>query len=559
MCLINGSVKVAGGLALMAGILGCTGYRPFDHQDVRYLKRLEKEAEAYMAKRQAEPELPRRPSRPRLATEGITGNPSKLTLQKCIETALVHNRGLRVVSYDPAIAETQIGEAMAVFDAYLDASALWNHSETPSASSLLGGEGAATITKGSQFEAGITKPLPTGGRVGVTGSIARTNTTQLFTTLNPRYESNVAFSFTHPLLRNAGIEFNRSQIRVERLNKRVSVEAFRQQVMQLVRNVEAAYWQLDTTYRDLTSREAARDRAKATYERQQSRSEFGQASIQDVEQARMQYEAFRAEVLEAVDRANTQEAELRELMGISLSDRRRIVTADTASITQVRPSWTVALRDALASRPEIRQQELTIRSQQIGVRVAQNQLLPQLDLASLYRSNGLGRNGRNSLEVLARDRFNDWEFGLQLNWPFGNRAALNRLHREKLRLAQQMATLEDLEQQVTREVLDAYRAVDTSYALIGIRRAQREAAARLLVARQAEFDEGRVTTDLLLEAQADLANAERDELVAIATYNISLIDLELAKGTLLRHSNIEVQEAESEHRAVRSASGRPAH
>ena len=62
--------------------------------------------------------------------------------------------------------------------------------------------------------------------------------------------------------------------------------------------------------------------------------------------------------------------------------------------------------------------------------------------------------------------------------------------------------------------------------------------------------EGRVTTDLLLEAQSDLANAERDELVAIATYNISLIDLELVQGTLLRHNNIVVQGARSENQRV---------
>ena len=541
------------GLVVLTGALGCAGYRPFDHQDVRYLKRLEREATQFMAEQPSPLAPPKEPAKPRLATEGITGSQRPLSLQRCIAIALAHNRELRVVAYDPAIASTRIAEAMAAFDAYLDASALWRHTETPSSSAIFAGGEEAIIEKSSQFETSITKPLPTGGSVAVSGAIGRINTSQLFTSLNPRYESNVAFSFSHPLLRNAGIEVNRSQIRVERLGKRISVEQFRLQVMKLLRDVEAAYWELDTAYRDLQSREAARDRAKSTYARQRSRLEFGQASVQDVEQARAQLEAFRAEVLEAIDRVNNQEAKLRRLMGVGLEERRRIITTDKPITSEVRPSWTVARNEALANRPEIRQQHLAIRAQQISVRVGQNQLLPQLDLSALYRSNGLGRNARNSLEVLARDKFNDWEFGLRFNWPFGNRARLNQLHRARLQLAKESATLDNLKEQVTEEVLRAYRTVDFTYALIGIRGNQRDAAERLLVARQAEFDEGRVTTDLLLEAQADLANAERDELLAIVTYNISLIDLELVQGTLLRHNNIVVQEAKAENGMVTAA------
>jgi len=538
------------GMVLTTVLAGCAGYQPFDHQDVRYLERLEAEAREHQSQPPSQADAAGKPKHPRLDTEGIVGTSQGLTLQKCIETTLAQNAALRVVAYDPAIAETRIAEAMAAFDAFLDASALWHRNETPTSSELFGGGAAATLEKGSQFDTSLTKPLMTGGSVAASGTISRTNTDQAFITLNPRYESNVAFTFTQPLLRNAGIEFNRSQIRIERLNKQISVEAFRLQVMQLVRDVEARYWELDTAYRDLKSREAARDRAKATYDRQRSRLEFGQASVQDVEQAHVQFEAFRAEVLEAVSRVNTQETELRRLMGVALVDNQRFVTRDTPSVTEVRPSWTVALREALAFRPEIRQQRLNIRSRQVGVRAAQNQLLPGLDLTAMYRSNGLGRNERSSIESLARDRFDDWQFGLRFNWPFGNRARLNQFHRTKLELAQQQAQLEELQEQVTQQVLQAYRAVDTTYALIGIRRAQRGAAERLLVARQAEFDEGRVTTDLLLEAQTDLANAERDELLAIVAYNISLIDLELTKGTLLVQNNIAVQEADTESRAA---------
>jgi hypothetical protein len=47
---------------------------------------------------------------------------------------------------------------------------------------------------------------------------------------------------------------------------------------------------------------------------------------------------------------------------------------------------------------------------------------------------------------------------------------------------------------------------------------------------------------LKLQAQEELANAAREEVSALANYNIAIQRLERAKGTLLKYNNVQLRE-----------------
>jgi len=47
---------------------------------------------------------------------------------------------------------------------------------------------------------------------------------------------------------------------------------------------------------------------------------------------------------------------------------------------------------------------------------------------------------------------------------------------------------------------------------------------------------------LLLNAEEQFAQAERDEALALNNYNVSIARLEQAKGTLLRYDNVVLEE-----------------
>jgi len=84
-------------------------------------------------------------------------------------------------------------------------------------------------------------------------------------------------------------------------------------------------------------------------------------------------------------------------------------------------------------------------------------------------------------------------------------------------------TLEQLQIEIVREVLDAARQVENSYQQVEATQAFREAAQQQLDAEQRRFAAGMSTTLDLQIRERDLANARVTELNAMIDYNRALI------------------------------------
>jgi hypothetical protein len=103
--------------------------------------------------------------------------------------------------------------------------------------------------------------------------------------------------------------------------------------------------------------------------------------------------------------------------------------------------------------------------------------------------------------------------------------------------------LDNLRHVAIHELTDAYRNVQANYRLINIQGERRRAAATQVQARGEQYRTGQTTLDELLDAQTFLADAIRDEGLAIAQYNQSLIQWEFSKGTILLHDSVNIAES----------------
>ncbi len=81
-----------------------------------------------------------------------------------------------------------------------------------------------------------------------------------------------------------------------------------------------------------------------------------------------------------------------------------------------------------------------------------------------------------------------------------------------------------------------------TYESIKALRAQREAFGEQVKANFQEFQAGKITPDLLLEAQRFWAQALQQEYQAIRDYNNALAAFELVKGTIPQHDNVVIAE-----------------
>ena len=135
-------------------------------------------------------------------------------------------------------------------------------------------------------------------------------------------------------------------------------------------------------------------------------------------------------------------------------------------------------------------------------------------------------------------RFSDWSVGVRMEMPLTNelrRAQLDRAVQERL---QRLTTQQLRELSVRREIYDALDQVAQNWQRILAARQNVLLAGLNYDAELKQFSEGLRTMTEVLETLTRLGEAQLREVRAIGDYQVSIIDLAFATGTLLGHSRI---------------------
>jgi outer membrane protein TolC len=505
-----------------------------------------------------------------------------ISLAECMALALEQGRlgtdSIRVLALDPAVSGVDMEQALSRFDALWQSNMNWNKLETPL------GPNASDVDKQdtAQFSSGLFKPLASGGVAGISlaNNYAFSNATpginptflpNLVPGFNPVYSPNLQFTFEQPLLKGYGVFINQllsahpnsvlnplpgaagPGILLARLSFDQSRADFERKVQDLVVAVEQAYWNLYCSYWVLYSRETALRLVLEEWQAGKERFDRGQMTVQDLAEIEVQFHAFRGERLQALGSGTTlpgvleAERQLRLVLGLPPEDGEQLVPSDTPVVAPLVPNWENAVTDALRLRPELMHARQDVELANLAVLRDRNSLLPDLRFVSGYGINGVGSrldgpDETNALRSLASNHFNNWTLGLRLAVPIGFRDASSAVRRDRLQLAQRLATLKNQEELAIFDLQRAYRDLIEAQDQMRIQRARRLAAAKQVKARVHEFRAGLGDVTFLLIAQRSLADAVRDEQQAVCTYNIVMAQFERSRGTILTHNNIEITE-----------------
>jgi outer membrane protein TolC len=194
---------------------------------------------------------------------------------------------------------------------------------------------------------------------------------------------------------------------------------------------------------------------------------------------------------------------------------------------------------AVASRMEMLELELQLAQDLSSIEFAKNQALPSFVVDYQYSIGGLGGTLRDANDQLLDNNFESWSIGLTGEIPLGNQAARSRVNQAILGRLQRLATRDARELAIRQEVLASIDSVEASWQRIMAARQNAVASGRALQAEQRQFDVGGRTSTDVLDAAAQLADAQRSEIRALADYQISLVDLAFATGTLLGASKLD--------------------
>ena len=201
-----------------------------------------------------------------------------------------------------------------------------------------------------------------------------------------------------------------------------------------------------------------------------------------------------------------------------------------------------SLKQAFQYRPNYKAAKIDLESEDIRLKVKKNALLPTIDLVGSFGLNGLNRDYGESLEDLGSGDYREWSAGVEISFPWGNKAARGDYEKANLAKAQLLIAFARLEQAIIFEVRDAVRGVDLAQREVDASRKRKETEMRRYEAIERRFREGLVSTHDMLDYQEDLSAAEVNYIQALIDYNKALITLDEKVGTTLVKNNITLEE-----------------
>lgn len=461
-----------------------------------------------------------------------------LTLEDVIRRTLLSNYTIQTVSYNPAIEATRVVEAQSAFDTIFNTTINKEHIDQPTGTEL-----AATSRDFFLLNSSLSKLLPTGAQASAAYQLTRTKQDFAFQIINPEYFSKFILEARQPLLRGFGLDFNRSLILIAQTDRRISQLAFRRQVRDTLREIEELYWRLFQARRDIVVTARLLAEFEAIYDYLVARQDFDVTKVQidatkaDLELAQADFVLRRAGVFDAEDRliAAINDPEL------NLAENVELIPMDFPALEHVIVDPVAEAQAALDHRTEIKEQELRVANAKVAVGRAINAELPRFDVTFRTTYDGLGQTADTSFDEVTGGNFIEYFVGVEFEVPVGNRGPRAARRRARLQHDQAVAQLRATMEDIILDVHLAVRQLTTSFDQISPNFESAEARVReveSIVARAERKDYNTLINEL--GARRTLAQTRRALLGAMVDYNIAIIDLERAKGTLLPYNSVVI-------------------
>ncbi len=437
-----------------------------------------------------------------------TGGPERLelTLEEAVRLALSKSRS----AVSARLRREEQGLALEAAEERYD----------PAASLTLGTNAASRGDETADISIGPSVRVPTGGtfrlsfRKPLAGERDR--------------EASTALSFSQPLLKGFGPELDTQPLRRARLQERIDRRAFRDAVAGILDAAVSAYRGVLRAEQRLAIAREALERARRQLEINRTLVEAGRMAPQDLVQteadvANKEYALTDAEnALETANSGLVNTLDLEE--GVSIRPQPE------PPIEPERPDLEESLETAFARRTDWLRAEIGMEFARMGLRSAENALLPDLSLSAQADH----RSGRDRTH---------WAGGLNLTVQLqddGPRRALTRA-RNSMRRAEM--ALAEQRQSIRIRVRRAVHDVAVALRQIGLAAQARALAERKLDVERRKLQQGLSSAFQLGRFEDDLVAAQRRELDAEARYRDSLAALDRTLGTTLDRWGIGVEQA----------------
>ena len=519
-----------------------------------------------------------------------------LTLKEAISMALDNNKDIEVTRENVKIAEFDLKASRGVYEPRFSGLAYYERVKTPVFSFFGGGPDGSLTQSNFAGNMDLQGPVKTGGGTyNVHFDDTRNTTNNLFSLFNPIYTTNLRFGYTQPIFRGRSFDQNRRSIEISKRNLSLSDTQFRQRTIEVISNVQRAYWDLTFALRNLqVQRDSVRD-AKDQLEHNKRLVDEGQLAPIDVVAAETQVANFEQAVYDALNTVTQAENNLKNMISQNRNDGiwgRSLTPVDPVEVGVPHTSLPEALDAALQNRPELEINQTQKDINAIDQKFFKEQTKPQIDFVTTYTLTGAAGtinpsvtnpfsttdtlngvinrlntvsagtnpelpplptvvpppvNVNNDLiggnpqafQNLVQNKYPTFRVGVQFNLPlFGDKTSHAQLGRAKVEGQRLETQREQLEQNIQVDVRNALQALHTAEARLRAAAIARENSVKQYESEQRKLDSGQSDVYKVLDRQTALTTARSNELRAQTELNKAISDLQRATGNSLKANNI---------------------
>jgi outer membrane protein TolC len=400
----------------------------------------------------------------------------------------------------------------------------------------------SSLEKINAYNPGLAGLLPTGLTYDFTGPIERQNVTEYGQNLTD-YTSGPGVTLSQPILKNLWIDTTRYQILVGKQNLKIDQLALRLQIMTVVNNIKAAYYNLIFSRENVRVEEAAVQLAQETAREDEQRVRVGALAPLDQKQAESQAASAESDLLTAQTAQVLQENILKNLLAFRLGEWTGVTPVPSEQLLAVpeNPDVQECWRIGLAKRPDLLEAKASVEKQHVTIKYNFNQLFPEIDLLGSYGRNATALTFGDNLTSIRQGTYPYYSYGVSLSLPLGNSLARNNYKSAKASLEQQLLQLKKIEAAIVVAIDNDVKTVRADLLKVDSTRKARLYADEALQAEQTKLEHGKSTSFFVLQLQNNLTAARSAEIRALADYNIALEQLAFDDGTTLERNHIDLQ------------------
>ena len=528
---------------------------------------------------------------------GVTQQPFVgISLQDAIAMALLKNPNLAVSASNIRIARYTIVEVKGAYDVQLQLKPSSSFSVQPPQNAFVAGPGqvgrytpapgstpGVSYTTGpgdiiehqSAFQYGVGGQTENGMTYQAGIQQSRTYNNTIFNAYNPYYLATLNLAVTQPLLKNAGMNATKRQLKLAFVNADATAAQALVDASNAISQVEDAYWNLVAAWRNVAIQEEALKEAVAQQRSNVRLARRGAAAPVDAIESQTQVSNFANDVFSALQTVSQLQVQLKSLVVADPGDPIWIANlVPSTSVQQLPLAGDLAqiISEARQNRPEVRQAEDKRLAADIDRVFAANQSLPQADVQVQYLSNGFAGILAPVPAFLLNECFQvsrvttcptpppntqgamPWAYhnmwagyfptfntALVVSYPIQGHLARGMRGVASEEEAQAKLLMQGVEERIGAEARNALQSYQTALAKLNAARKSREAAEAVYASEVRQFHRGESTTFLVLQRQVQLAEARGLELRAQTQLNESIVELQRVDGTILTTNGVDLQ------------------